>query len=399
MSRQQFNPRAIAEFLVLAICITTFAFTAIGILVALTGSGAAGSRDFVEYWASAHQLVHHADPYDAGAILKLEHSAGYPSGLPTLIMGNPPSALLLMLPLGLLSPMAGELLWELLLLASLIASIHMIRTMHGNPKSLVHLLGFSFAPALSCLLSGQVSIFVLLGLVLFLRLHHSRPFLAGASLWLCMLKPHLFLPFGIVLLLWIVRTRGYRILSGAAFALFLSSAIATLLNPSVWMQYTRMMNTERIDRIRMPCLGSMLRIYVSPHSLWLQCLPAALGSIWAVTYFLKRRDEWDWIENGSLLMLVSVFAAPYTWFMDQAVLIPALLHGAYLTSSRTLISILALMSAIVEIGIIRGIPLLHSDFYLWTSPAWLVWYLCAVKSYDASRQRSLLRHADAAIQA
>jgi len=399
MSTRQLNPRAIAEFLVLIICITTFVFTAIGILAVLMGSGAAGSRDFIEYWASAHQVLHHANPYDASSILKLEQSAGFPIGLPPLIMGNPPSALLLILPLGLLSPVAGELLWELLLLASLAASIHMIRTMHGNPKSLLHLLGFSFAPILSCLLSGQVAIFVLLGLVLFLRLHRSHSFLAGVSLWLCLLKPHLFLPFGIVLLLWIIRTRSYKILAGTAFALCLSSAIATLLDPPVWMQYTRMMSTERIDSLRMPCLGSLLRFYVSPHTLWLQCLPAALSCIWAITYFLKRRDEWDWIENGSPLILVSVFVAPYTWLMDQAVLIPALLHGAYLTRSRTLIAILALMSAVIEIGIIGGIPLLHSDFYLWTAPAWLIWYLCAVRSGHASSQREFLLHVGAAADA
>ena len=50
---------------------------------------------------------------------------------------------------------------------------------------------------------------MLLGLVLFLRLHRSSPFLAGVSLWLCLLKPHLFVPFGIVLIVWAIVTRSY----------------------------------------------------------------------------------------------------------------------------------------------------------------------------------------------
>jgi hypothetical protein len=84
---------------------------------------------------------------------------------------------------------------------------------------LLNYLGYSFAPALVCLIVGQTSLFALLGLVLFLRLHRTRPFLAGVSLWLCALKPHLFLAFGVVLLAWIIVSRCYRILLGAASAM------------------------------------------------------------------------------------------------------------------------------------------------------------------------------------
>jgi hypothetical protein len=40
---------------------------------------------------------------------------------------------------------------------------------------------------------------------------------------------------------------------------------------------------------------------------------------------------------------------------------------------------LGLASAVIEVEILRGIPLLHSAFYLWTAPAWLAWYLYATK--------------------
>jgi len=288
------------------------------------------------------------------------------------------------------------LLWVLLLLASLVASVQMIRAMHSVPKNLLHLLAYSFAPALSCLLAGQVSLFVLLGLVLFLRLHRSHPFLAGASLWLCLLKPHLFLPFGVVLLLWIFFTRSYRILSGTAVALGISSAIATIMNPLVWTQYAQMMGSARVDRLPIPCLSTMLRQFVFPHTLWLQCLPAGLGCLWAIVYCMKHRNEWDWIHNGSILMLVSVLVAPYSWFMDQSVLIPALLHGIYLTRSRSLVAGLALLSAVIEIGALRGVKL-DSAFYLWTAPAWLVWYVFAAKPRQEMSAGNLSLSADVAV--
>jgi hypothetical protein len=89
------------------------------------------------------------------------------------------------------------------------------------------------------------------------------------------------------------------------------------------------------------------------------------------------------MEHGSLLVLVSVLVAPYTWFTDQAILLPALLGGVYLTRSRTLIATFALTSAIIEIANFRGIPVLHSAFYIWTAPAWLAWYLYAARRRDS----------------
>jgi len=152
-----------------------------------------------------------------------------------------------------------------------------------------------------------------------------------------------------------------------------------VVDPHVWGQYLQMMRTARVDRLAIPCLSVILRRLVIPHSVWIQCLPVALGCIWAIYYFLKHREKWNWVEHGSPLMLVSVLLAPYTWFMDQAVLIPAVLHGAYVNRSRTLFCVLALASAVVEIGIFKDISLLHSPFYLWTAPGWLAWYFLATR--------------------
>src|ERR1700733_12711133 len=105
--------QSVADFLVVGICTASLAIIVVGICAALLGNHAAGSRDFVEYWASGQLLAHHANPYDGDAILKIERSVGgYPSDLPPLIMWNPPPALLLVLPLGFVGSRAGELLWS-----------------------------------------------------------------------------------------------------------------------------------------------------------------------------------------------------------------------------------------------------------------------------------------------
>jgi hypothetical protein len=49
--------------------------------------------------------------------------------------------------------------------------------------------------------------------------------------------PHLFLPFGIVLILWATITRSYKLLVGTAIALGVSTVIALILDPLVWTHY------------------------------------------------------------------------------------------------------------------------------------------------------------------
>src|SRR5260370_931111 len=197
-------------------------------------------------------------------------------------MWNPPPALLLVLPLGFVGSRAGGLLWSLLLLASLVTSVRIVWIMHGRPNNPLNLLGYSFAPALVCLLAGQVSIFVLLGLVLFLRLHRSRPFLAGVSLWFCLLKPHLFLPFGIVLLVWAINTRSYKLLAGVAIALGFSTGVVVLWDPLVWLHYGQMMrtiSTARMQQEVIPCLSIMLRCCHLRSRLFLLSFPLRLSNV------------------------------------------------------------------------------------------------------------------------
>ena len=144
-----------------------------------------------------------------------------------------------------------------------------------------------------------------------------------------------------------------------------------------------MMSAAQIDKLPIPCLSIWLLRNVSPNNIWLQYLPAALGCVWALAYFRRHRDDWDWMEHGSLLMVVSVVVAPYAWIMDQAILIPALLHAVYVTRSRSLVAFFALASAIIGVWIFRGGIGLPSPFYIWTAPVWLAWYLCAVRDTTA----------------
>ena len=267
LSEQTTNPakppqskiRTIVEATVVISCTLAFGAFVIGLGVLLITGNNPGGRDVVSFWVAGRQILHHANPYDSAAIRSIELAAGFRDSAQTLIMRNPPSALCLVIPLGLFELHAGTLLWSSLLIACLIVSVYTLWVMHGRPRSKLHYLAYSFAPALTCILGGQTALFALLGLVLFLRLHRTRPFVAGLALWLCALKPHLFLPFAAALVLWVVVTRSYRLLFAAVLALAASSLIAWRLDPAVWTQYGRMMRSSGIANEFIPSIGIALR--------------------------------------------------------------------------------------------------------------------------------------------
>lgn len=366
----------VAELAAALACALGVAITSLFLAVLPLIHHLAVSRDFVVYWATGQQLVHHGNPYDATDMGQTEHGAGF-EGKGVYYMRNPPWSLPLALPLGLASARVSALPWSLLMLAILIGCVRMLWRMFGSPGTHLEWLGYCFPPALLCIISGQTAIFLLLGLVLFLRFYATHPFRAGAALWFCTLKPHLFLPFAVVLLLWIVVTRSYRILVGAVAAIAASCALTELLDPQAWSQYLHWARNSGISHEFIPCLSVMLRDTINPAAHWLVFVPAIAGGVWAVAYFWPRRRAWDWLEHGNLVVLVSIFVAPYCWLWDHSVAIPALLYGVARIASRKMIAVLALLFVVLELLPFIFQVGLNSKLFLWPALAWVVWYAAA----------------------
>jgi hypothetical protein len=367
----------IVELAIALVSGIALAITAIFICAAPLTNHISAARDFVVYWATGQQLIHHGNPYDATTMYRLEHEVGLPAKYTGGFMRNPPWSLPIAMPLGLLPLRLATLLWSILLVFCLLYSVHLLWVMHGRPANQLHWLGQSFAPALLCLMMGQTTLFPLLGFVLFLRLHLTRPFLAGVSLWLCMLKPHLFLPFGLVLLVWIVVNKSYRILAGITVAMAASCLIVYCIDPSAFSQYKEMIRTVGLGEEFIPCLSIVLRFWINKNAMGIQSVLPALACIWALGYYWRRRHAWNWLNEGGMLMVVSIFFAPYCFLYDQGLVIPGLLQGIYRTKSRLLLVLLALASIAIEAELMSGVPI-HSPQYLWPSAAWLAWYLLAM---------------------
>lgn len=333
-------------------------------------------RDFIEYWAIGQQLAHGGNPYDAHAILVLEQSTEL-DGAQLRVSLSPPAVLWPMLPLGWMNARTGFVFWSLLLLGSLSIANWLMWRLNGRPDNLLHLLGYVYAPAVVCLIAGQISIFLLLGVVLFLAWHKTRPALAGATLLPCLLKPHLFLVVGAVLVIWIVQRKAWRVAAGFAAATIASCAVSLVFDSHIWQQYFAMMHQARVVDWAIPSLGVLLRRLIAPEAAWLQFVPAVAGGIWAVVYYWLRRDRWEWAADGLALLFVTVVCAPYAFFNDECLLLPLVLTGLYQAtrSGRSWVPI-ALINAAVLVEVFGQVNI-NSPWYLWTPFAWFGWYVYA----------------------
>jgi hypothetical protein len=346
----------------------------------------AANKDFISYWAAGKQLIHGANPYDGTEILQLERSAGLEGSTP-LIMRNPPTALFLALPLGFAGAKWGLILWSLVLLGGLSVANWIVWMLNGRPDNRLHLLGYLFAPALACQLAGQVGTLLLVGVMLFFRFHKTRPYLAGAALLLCVVKPHLFLPFFLVLALWSFHRRECRVLVGFGVTMLANGVFLAFIDAHAWSQYSEMMRAVGVLNEFIPTLSMSLRLLIDPRAVWLQFLPEVCGCVWAVWYFWTRRDRWSWSEQGMLVLLVSVICVPYAWFSDEAILLPAIMAGLFRAVARGRTAIpLALFGAAALFEVCVMVKM-TTPYYLWTVPAWLAWYL-----YATSRGRTSSGH-------
>jgi Protein of unknown function (DUF2029). len=382
------SAKSISTLLLMSICVPALLLSLGGILIAIVSSHPPIGRDFLAYWAAGRQLVDRANPYDAQTILALEQSTGTSNGS-AVVMRNPPTGFLLVLPLGLLPWREANLLWTAMLLAALAISITLIWKILEKPTDIERVLGYTFAPVLLCLYAGQSSLFLLLGIALFLWLHSTRPFLAGISLWLCLLKPHIFMPFGTVVLAWALCSRRYLILLGCFLAVLSSAAIGLYLDTAAWHHYVSMMTSSGIDRELLPCFSGNLRLLIDPSKAWLQFVPAVTACAWAAWYFYKNRTGWDWIRHGSGLLPLSFLASPYAWSTDQAVMLPALLFVISATSSPGLMAAMALGSAVMELGPFFGVAM-HSRFNEVSSLFWCLLFL--IGKNLSSRNESMKKH-------
>jgi hypothetical protein len=343
-------------------------------------------RDSVAYWAAGHLLISHQDPYEHEAVLRLEQVEGYRDDRP-LVLRTPPWSLFMVAPLGLLKPLWAWAAWIALSLLCLIVGIRLCRELYGRgtPPNLFAVITYTFAPVPACLISGQMGLVLMFGVILFFWWERDRPALAGAALVIPFAKPHLLGLFWLVLVLWVVQRRRGALTVGFFVALLAASAFAVLMEPSIFRHYRHMLSTASIGNEFIPALSGVLRLLFFRRMFWTQFVPMTIGLIWCLRFFLRNSPCWNWREHGPPLLVVSVLTTPYEWLSDETVLLPAILQAAaFVYASRNhlkirtklALMIFALLDLLLLLILKSKIPF-STGIYFWSSLVWFFWYFHA----------------------
>ena len=306
------------------------------------------------------------------------------------MMWNPPWTLPLALPLGAMHWRIGQLLWFAANFAATAGSALLLWRSFGGPRDRAGValaLALGFAPTLFLLLLGQISGFLLLGLAGFLWAARCRRFaLAGCLAALTAIKPHLFVPFALLLGLEAIHKSRYRrtVLAGALI-LALFAAIPLAWNREVWGQYleaTGAGEASSHSTVREwvhPTLGYAIRQALPGAPFRAMFLPLALLLPLVAVYWYRRRQTWDWTVELPRVVLASILVAPYgAWGFDLVVLlVPVVQAAVWLRPHRALVVRFAVAFAALNLLALLTLARENSMTNPWFAPAVAVGYLAA----------------------
>lgn len=345
------------------------------------------TTDFVDFWAASRLLISGGNPFSPAEVLELQQSVGYRDPKP-LLMWNPPWTLSFILPIGVLDYELSELVWLVLNIFFILLSARKLWEIYIPTAQQMYwplIAAFTFVPTLMVLIIGQITPLVLLGLVGFLYFERKNQLVwAGASTTLISIKPHLVYLFWIGLILWIWKQRHWKVALGATLAGAVVAVVPALIDPAVYSQFIEMYRSPGRStpfELPAPSVGSFLPHYLPNANLLIQFLPPLLGSLWFLWQWYTHQEEWDWIEQFPIMILVSLVLSPYAWTYDQIILLPAVIHGVAMAKQQPAWWYKYCL-AILYIGT-NGCYFVGKLFattdsqYFWLAPAFLLIYLGA----------------------
>jgi hypothetical protein len=378
------SPRALRRLILLA------ALVVLSVLVIkqvsgqfLSGYGAWGSDDFIQYWSAGRLAWSGDNPYDAASMLRIQKRVGLPYDEPKRTW-NPPWMLPLDLLIGALPFDLAVPLWLLVDLGLLLASGLLLWRYYapGDKRYWIGLILVPlYVPGLVALRVGQISPWLLAGIVGFLVLERAgRDGLAGACLALLLIKPHFTYLFWLVALWWAWRNHRRKVILGWIAALAAASLLATAIAPRVWTQYAQVSISPPLYWAS-TTLGAWLRYLFGVDRSWLQFLPTVLGGIGVAVWLWRRRGAWHWQQMASPLLLASAITALYGWTYDQVVLLPVVVDLVSRSRSAPHSQQVVVLGALFLIELALWLQLrLQPDvfFNVWHPWALAVLYGCAV---------------------
>ncbi len=350
-------------------------------------------HDFIEYWAAGRVFVSGGNPYNSSELLAAERTAGWTDSKP-IMMWNPPWTLPLILPFAFLPYWTGRGCWFVFNFASVLVSADFFWRQYGGSVSrrwISWLAVLFFIPVGTSLYAGQISPLVLAGLAGFAwALSRNRTMLAGVFTLALAVKPHLLYLFWLFLLLWMVKKRDWRVLSGALVAVFVSSLIVVLVDRTIFLDfYQAIISPSSGPQIwQTPTWGVALLMLFPKASAWVRFIPSALGIVLSFWLWRNWSADFSWQRHLPVIILLSVTSSSFTWMFDWVVLLPVVvLILCWFSADPARRWWLLAGLAIMQPMLVFSPAVSRTNFYtLWLPPAlWLLYWIGSVSQRSRGR--------------
>lgn len=387
--------RRISIFVTLVASIVAFGLLAFALQSAV--SPLFISYDFIAYYTSAQLFLAQNNPYDKQLLLALQlalDQQGYQQGsaLPAQ-MWYPPWFFPLTCWLFLFDLPAAATVWFLINILLLLSSIGILwKTLPGN-KTIAsrQLLGaICFYPIVPALLWGQIGPLLTFAISSFLwATERRKDSLAGLCLIPLSFKPHLFIPFGLVVLWWVWKEKRYRPLMTLTGGVLILASLCELWVPNVtsnWLSNSG--NPPSI--LQTATLAGFFRAIEYQYTGEAREFPLILFPLLSVVgtlFYLKYSTaEINLTLLAPPILCISLAFAPYAHTHDQVILLVVhvfLLRLLAFTATPQGIGktyYFFIFGAQVVPLFFRLIGMVSSPFYFWIPLLMLLlWMICIPK--------------------
>ncbi len=345
----------------------------ISVLVPFLAPGK-GQADFKAYWAAAALIVRGGNPYDPNDMLAIQQEAvAGQEGNTNLVLNawNPPWLILLMVPLGWLPFNLAAGIWmfiNLLILGIvLILTWDMLIIQNGDRGfPIVLVVGYFFIPTIILISMGQISSLVLLGIILGLRwIQKTQDWLAGSALLLTTIKPHLSYFLLLLIFIWVVQNRRWKIIGGMAVAALLSLGIFFILLPGWPGDYITLIRSMPYTQIYTSTVGSLMAAVFGIKLFYL----SAVLVLFLIRPLLNLVRSEGWLVPANFSLLVGIPLSPFGFLFDQILLLPAIIQIIVWIWRKELRGLKAIVisgcTILVNLGVLMLVTLEGPKYYYW----------------------------------
>jgi len=290
-----------------------------------------GKGDFLAYWSAAHLFISGDNPYDQSAMTILQQSTSpeiFSQGGMLLNAWNPPWLILILAPLGVLPYQIAAILWifsnTIVIGITIIISWQMCTGTHSSRGILfAFIAGYLFGETISYLAIGQITMLVSLGMVLSIWwLDHKSDMLAGAVLLLTLVKPQISYFFLLILVIWIIQNRRWKVIEGFFIALSTSLIIYWIIHPSWVKDYITLISNLPYSSLYTSTIGSFIAsiFHIKIFNF------SAILLLFFIKPLLNILNRDGWLTSMNLALLVSLPLSPFGFSFDQIVILPAIVQ-------------------------------------------------------------------------